>query len=458
MNVITRHSEFFRCVFAFKGVISLKKEEKTKRLRQYMLRNMMSLVAVSAVVIFSVTVLAKQRAEGQIIEVGILGDTAYFHAFVYDEDQSIQSGTLKVTLESQFDNRVQYIEPGLYTGYFENILANTQYTLSIKANEGFGDRVLASRTLHTRQNEGGKIIGYMQSTEDVFEEGAPLLISTLIADPENMFEIFYLDVTVIHDEFYTETYTLEVLELRSIAQLNPIYDSHLLVTLVLYGLTSAQERVDLDQMSFLSPRILYGSIYVEDASKTALYGTLYLDEMDSSDVMYRVIVKRGNQVIKTLSVDAQQEEQHYHGIPFTVTGLSKNTLYTLELEASYVNAVTQKIEKSIVSVIQAKTMNDHTLTIDATWSNNQIDVSILTDDPHLLFHNFRYYLYTLEGDYEEYLASSTLEVIANEHYSTTISTPETGTFVLYIYADKVLDQSVTYSWVVLRKMTFIGGE
>ncbi|MFA7075161.1 MAG: hypothetical protein WC152_00625 [Candidatus Izemoplasmatales bacterium] len=89
---------------------------------------------------------------------------AFTHDIVYqvnvtDSDGAITNDTLKIILENQFEYYEVLLEPGLSAGSFSNLNPNTQYTLSVRYDKGFGLEKLATQTIKTMEKDGAAFLG-----------------------------------------------------------------------------------------------------------------------------------------------------------------------------------------------------------------------------------------------------------------------------------------------------------
>ncbi|MFA6627517.1 MAG: hypothetical protein WCT17_03190, partial [Bacilli bacterium] len=135
------------------------KQFSTNRKRRIVL-HWMSSFAITVVAVVATISLSTRTPIGTFYQVEPYGNEIFYHVAVEDPDSTIISGTLYLSITNQLERIRIPLVIGEQSGSVVSLNGGMDYTLSILCNYGYGEGVLATRTIQTDSRYGGRITGW----------------------------------------------------------------------------------------------------------------------------------------------------------------------------------------------------------------------------------------------------------------------------------------------------------
>ncbi|MBN2696561.1 MAG: hypothetical protein JXR38_03370, partial [Bacilli bacterium] len=379
-------------------------QKKLQRQSRFeMLKTALQSVAITVSAVVAVVVFVPKSPIATLDNVQAFTNEVAFHVEVTDEDNAIYPGSLKAILENQTERYEQSLDLGSTSGSFIELNANTQYDLKIVAEKGFGLETLVQETVITETRVGGAIT----SNTLLSSPEADLLdydIGLLVSDPETEFKEIYLryGTRYASETEITNYQTVTLTPGQTSFMLTGISNFNLLVSVILEGVYFDDTVIVLDDFEFNTPFKLYAFLEPMQISDETIVLSMYLDSTSGLDANYQIIVKQDKMTVKSVQVDTDVGEGMHHGVEVEISGLKPNTVYTLELVASYINPIWLTREVALISSAEIETLSNFSSSVNVIETELYYEITITLEDPE---HNFQlgyYEVYQIEPDYEWY--------------------------------------------------------
>jgi hypothetical protein len=316
-----------------------KQLEKQSKLN--VIKTWLTSLSMTVGVVFLVVVFIPKSPKATFVQVTSHQHGVYYQVHVTDEDQAIETESLKIVLTNQLENYEQSLSLGFSLGAFENLKENTQYQLSIMANKGFGYEVLASQNVKTNSMQGG-IIANVKWIESEDEYLSNYLVDVKIFDDENAFKEVFLYAKKIHqshllsDDFSSYDEQYQIINQDEQITLESIYKENFQYHIVLVAVLNNDETIILDEVYFYTPYHPYAYFYIDYVSADEMAYSLYHTYEREVNVVYEVILLNNHRVIRTYEYESNPNEA-YHYEKNIIKNLKPNTSYEIKVYASYVD-------------------------------------------------------------------------------------------------------------------------
>lgn len=397
------------------------REQMKKKTRLEIVKSWMtSFVVAASAIIVAVTVIPKSPI-AEISRIQSFENKVVYQVDITDEDNAILNDTLEVRLDNQFENHVQSLYPGVNVGTFEALSPNTSYTISILGDKGFGKEVLASRKVQTEPKSGGAILSYqLMNPSEPFQPTYEM--SVLVEDPLSEYASVSLYYGVIYFQ-ETEPYGYSVIPIdqgASTVVLDQIYQPNSKVYCYLEATLVNSETVILDELTFNTPVHFEVYYYLNQISDSQITLSLYPENEIFSDVTYTFKLIKDGLVAATqiIQVEDLTDLMMHQDIQIVFDHLRKDTLYQLEVIATYQNPNTLQLEEIAGESMEIRTLSAFSYTIDIIEFDAYYEVTVNVTDPN---HNYqRVYVNIIEtgGEYEAYVDGSSYGFTPMDGYKT----------------------------------------
>jgi hypothetical protein len=379
----------------------LKKKSKFETIKSIIMSFTATVAAVVAVV-----VLVPTSPIAKIESVKAFTTDIVYQVNVTDQDGAITNDTLKVVLENQSEYHEVLLEPGLSAGSFSNLNPNTKYTLSVRYDKGFGLEKLATETIQTMEKDGAAFLGvsiidsnydyYIPYQIDIYYTNQSLTYQNLVL------YIAQVPYYQVEDPIY-EPYVIDLEGTSSITL--DVMNENTRVLAYLEATTTNNELIVLDELEFQTPLSIYASFYVDQIRPDGFGVSFYSDDSSTTEISYEVMIKQNKQTIKTVT-PPQFEEGTQHGESlWIISGLRDETLYTLELYATYSDPITLQPTTRLIETFEETTISKFSYTIDIKDLIDIYEVTITLDDPGHNYQIANYTTYQPSEDYDMWLDS-----------------------------------------------------
>jgi hypothetical protein len=382
---------------------TLKLQKKNKS-RLEILKSWMSSFVVTAVAVVAAVVYIPASPKAEIISLKAFEHEIVYQVDVVDPDHALDLSTLKVVLTNQFGSLEVPLSLGMNVGYFEDLTPNTDYVMKVYGSKGFGLENLVSESIKTSGSPGGAITGYQIVSESEFDYD--YLIDVFISDPESIYLSYVLEYGYAYDEEEEIIYQSEsILEPISSILIEGVSAYNVRVHLVLKGIKSNSDEVILDEVSYHVPFKLESSIYLDLVGMEEIIYSMYPDTYSGVSVTYTYNLYQGVQKIQEINILPSGELSHYGSQEVILSRLKSNTLYRVEVIATYVNPYTLRSESTVIHEEEVMTLPSFTATIEISEFATYYEVEIFVVDPSHLFQIPYVTLFEVTGDQPIYLYS-----------------------------------------------------
>ncbi len=376
-----------------------KKQEEFQR-RYDVLKNAMSMFAMSTVAVVAAVTLIPSSPKATIIETTPLETEISYQVEVTDEDNALDLDTLFVVLENQFDYYEQPITLGTQTGYFDQLETDTEYRLSVYGNKGFGQERLATKFITTTPEVGATLFNVSFDTEF---EASTYYVDIRVYDPEHL----YTDLTLYYGIKYYESEEIiySSIPITGNNEMIELHDIYIDESMHLYieG-TVDSENVYLDERWITPPFHLHASLYMDYLSSEEVGFYLYNDF--NIDVDYIMYVYQYEFLVEETVISLNDSMDH-HGSSFTVTDLEIDSTYSFVCIARYIDPQTLRMTEVTIYEEELTTLPEYSYTYDVTTFDTYIEVSITLTDTFDIFQSSYYEMYDTTDEFSNWIGGET---------------------------------------------------
>ncbi len=332
-------------------------QEKRKQFTRFqVLKSIFSSVIMTVVVVTAAVIFIPQSPEANILYLEPFNDRVLYQISVVDPDNAIIEDSLKVILENQLDYHESSLEPGDNNGYFEGLMAGSDYQIKVVADKGFGLEVLASENLETEVKTGGRITAVdVISHEDEMNE---ILVGYLISDPENQYQRIDIHYGLIYPSeetaFFYQTLSLDKTSQQ--VTLQGLHGGNARLHLIMEGFLGSGASVVLDERIVQLPYQLYASLYLTEVSDRLASVSIYADMCCEMEISYWLQLEVGDRVIQEAALDVSADPMTHEALTFSFTKLRPGHDYSITLMASYRDPYTLQSVQRAVSNVEFRTL------------------------------------------------------------------------------------------------------
>jgi hypothetical protein len=392
-----------------------------KRQKQHLILKMMSSFVITTVIVVA-TVFPPTAPIVELSSAEAFGNAVYYETNVIDSDSSFSEGSLKIVAESIWEKRETPLSLGKVTGTFDDLRAGTEYEISIRASQGFGEKIFQRKTVTTAHGYGGRLtlIEMVPSSDlenppsylnyrinsvynDEFEEITALRLRYAYLYPFDLME------TPVPDP--TDFSTVPIVGKTAETILQDIPNYNVTVFVFLDADLISGETVVLDQVIFRTPMIIHSSLYVTDVTPESIKLIFYQDNLYITDIFYTLRLLKEGVVLQSTIVPPQEPSGQFESTPpsLSFTGLLASTEYQIELLVTYIDPETQiEVTKTLQNMI-AQTAPPYTATVTFTDITLYYMVNVEVSDPSGTLQNWQYVIFTVdEFGFETYLETGQL--------------------------------------------------
>jgi len=398
--------------------VKLKKREENQK-RSNVLKNWFSSFFMTVGVVIVVVAFVPKSPQVTIESIQEFSQEVLYRVNVVDEDLAIIEDSLVISLENQFEHYEQPLVLGVTTGVFSNLTETTVYTVKVLADKGFGLEVLSKQQITTKDVLGAGVISNLL-TSPPESQTLNYQISTYASDPFDEVQAFYLDVyTISENELDPYSYLLGRYPLQegiSSVELSGIYSSNLTLQYQIIGVTDTGEQI-FYEYTFHTPVVLWASLYLNQVTfNTASFGA-YVEVIPGLDIQYEIRLYRHGKLIDTIDVtphgfDDHMQQESSHG--YTFEGLTRSTLYDVELVAMYTDYNTYVYTETTIQSLTFETTRIYQYTASVTETETGFVVQVDGMDPDNVFNQVTFTIYQgyeMDGEmYYYYYTSTTFDL------------------------------------------------
>ncbi|MDT8336240.1 MAG: hypothetical protein RQ856_00280 [Candidatus Izemoplasmatales bacterium] len=419
-----------------------------QRTKFEIIKSLFQAVTVTVVAVVAVTVFIPSSPKARFDEVKAFSHEIIYQVSVTDQDLVVEDNQLKLVLESQFERIEQWISIGQNYGSFSELDQNTQYSLKVVFDKGFGEEVLAKETVTTSNDLVAAISSISISPNSLYYE--PIYdIGISYGNIENYsnFQIRY--ATIYQDfeqEIFYDTYVLTMLENNVEMQ---FYDSsHVEFVIILEAMLDG-EWVILDEVRFAPPFSVDAYVYLSSYNDSEAHFNVYVEGSSNVEILYQMEVYLNDYLVNKVDyIPSANVEQH--GNEFVISGLKPDSDYTFSMKAWYTNPETLREEHVLIGEAFIHTLPSFIYEIEVVEYTTYYEVFITTNSSELNQAFYEIYYYESEFWYY-YLAGTSALVSDGENYTTSFIIDK----VIFeeFYIDIGIESSVNYQEIkIIRRI------
>ena len=359
------------------------KEKQKKFSRFQTLKSVFSSLIITTTAIVVAAVIIPRSPEAKIDNLDIYNNSIVYTINITDEDNAIISGTLQLQLINQFECYEKEIDLGLSSGIFEELNEDTQYTLKILADKGFGLEVLESKKITTYPNTGGSISSYNIDSSSF--DWLDYRINYFISDPQNEYisvNLRYATKAQYETEFLNyQTIVLNKLDDETLIQ--QIFNQNLEVNLILEATLLNNDVIELDNIIFHTPFKIYGSVYLYSLTNDKAILSIWAEPIENLEVKYEIRLKQGDFILRRIEYDIPDYDlgqAQFEEPLIEIDNLYQKTDYQIELVATYDNPYTLSKEEEVISFIEFTTLENFEYQYSIEEFDTYYEITITLDE------------------------------------------------------------------------------
>jgi len=401
------------------------KEQQNKLNRFQALKSIFTSFAMTVAVVVVAAVVVPKSPSGSIQSGEAFTNVITYTVNVVDEDSAILPDTLVIRLENQVEVYERSLELGISSGIFDNLNPNTEYTLKILANKGYGQELLDRMTLKTAERTGGAITGIvLVSEEDAWT--IDYSISYFISDPFDEYQTINLRYASkypsVPEYLFYSSFLLD--ESATETMIQGIYNENMEINIILEAVTWENETIVLENIVFHTPYRIYSSMGIEHVTNNSVSVYVWPEPVSDLEIEYELVLSRLGYVVDTYRVEPfiyDTEPMHqFESSEITFNGLASEKEYHLELIATYNDPYTLVEIVKILAAEDFTTTPDFSYNIDVTDNVDHYLVTI-TVEPETAIYDFAYYnIYTYIDGFQQFYSymSFNFETIDGKPFAT----------------------------------------
>ncbi len=400
--------------------------ERQKKLTRFQaLKSIFSSLLMTVTVVVVATIAIPKSPEAEILDLDIFTNQIVYNVFVKDSDSAIIEDTLIIELENQSELYTYPLQVGENTGVFTELSEDTEYTIRVLADKGFGPEVLDKETFKTYDKTGGAFTNIeLLSEPDFFELN--YLIGLFINDPFDE----YVSVQIRYgfkyeySEEILDFYTIPINKTDTEFFINGVFNENVEVHVYLEAVNTDSETIELDYMTFRTPYNLYGSFYLQQVSYNLISVSVYPEYPENVEIEYELVLMRNYVEIDKITLEQpnfDEEDFHHHfDASIIFDGLRPSVEYTLILIANYRNPYTLVEESKELYTEYITTLEKPRYDIEVVETIEGYEVIISADEPLNSYDLAYYYIYEASefGDIILEGQSYSFEYYDNQYHAT----------------------------------------
>jgi hypothetical protein len=427
--------------------------------RHHVIRYLWMFVAASAAILGGEQLVAQSNVSA-VIEASALTHQVLYSVDVSILDSASLSDPLKLVIESQFGETEQVVYGGKTEGVFENLRANTLYTLRLLINKGFGYVMIAKTSVRTTTGLSGGLSVLFESMDYGHGEAmVSVSIQAYFDDPEEellgatlRYAVFPLHVYYegdITDPTHYETITVN--PLSPFVTIGPFFNEGERLVLILEGETTSGI-VELVNSPFAFPVNFNHSLSVIDAGPDEIVVSAFVSVLYGIESTYEIELWDESSRIATQSFVPRGFTYDYVDTWIHFDRLLHTQYYSLRLIASYEDPISKLSRRVLLEVMDVYTTPTYSLRIkrsnEAGFQRITID---LYDPNHVLLRMGWQLTIGLTGTFVE--NPIVFEEVGTNRYhaSFLIGAPTDSWYRIRIIADKQVNESITYDDAIVAE-------
>lgn len=449
--------------------------QQNKNVRSQMLSKLISSFTVTTVVAVAAVVVVTNspKPTADFLSLSAVGNTIVYRVQVLDPELAISNDSLKMYVESPYEQYVTPISVGTTYGTHEMAHANSEYTFYVKASLGYGEETLAKSTVKSSNALSAAVVNFVIDPEldlQTHPETLRYLVTTAYSDPLETLSGIYLEYG------YYYTYASESSQSQPMnAQNDAVPDNftdiplsspnqetwiegipnynYTVVLRIVADLNDAS-RVVLDELEFNTPFTIDAYAYISDIGYDYVDFVMYQQANFGFDITFSLSLYKDDVLLET---DEFVNDSSSSGIGDMISSMLKasfanlaaSTNYSAELSVKYVDPYTFESRNFVAETIPFMTLPTYQYFVTAVDNISSIDVTITVNDPNNVLQSLYYEVLATIGGVEQYLSYGPLESLAqgeaNRVYFASIAKPtDVESFKINIYCTKMFGEASYY--------------
>ncbi len=365
-----------------------------------------SFVLTTTAIVIAVIVIPKSPV-AKIDDVKAFTNAIAYSVTITDSDNAIIEGSLQLVLENQFDEYNQSANLGVNTGIFDSLDPNTEYTLKIMADKGFGLEVLDKLKIETMEVSGGAITDINLLTPDT-EYLLDYQINYYISDPFSE----YQSLQIRYGYRYSDEYDFD--NFQTIALMNgdtsitipQLFNNNIEVLLRLEAITYDLNTITLDEISYFTPYQFYGEAYIDQVTNNSVSLSIWSETEEDINPSFELVLMESYYEVARKTYTPPITSSSF-GQPFQMEAdlilferLKADTDYSIRVLVTYINPYNKNQETKELSVLEFTTSKDYSYDLSIEDLGDSYRITIVLDDPEDFYDLAYYRIYRLDDSYD----------------------------------------------------------
>ncbi len=429
--------------------------------KETILRWMASLTVTVVTVATVVVVTAREEPTVRFTDVSAVGNQIVYHAEVLDPGQTLVTDSLVLDIQTSLEAYQIPIATGQINGTQEMRYLSSEYTLSIKGSQGFGQKTFATEKVTSNLELSGAITDYRLLS---MVEGFNYEVDVLIYNKDQILQTMWLHYG------YSQSYMYEVSQEPYISYLEDILITSEQVTIALGSIPTYSSNVyiylqgsdgtttyDLGSLIINNPLIVEPYLSISDLSfdYVDLFPSIF--PYDIPNLSGQIEVYDGANLFKSIDVTFASPQQTSGGEPMfedttvRVGSLQSSHEYRAILKVRYLDEASGNMLNKSSEELIFTTAPLFQIMVQVMPMGPDVNVNVNVDDPDYVITSLQYTLYEMTGPGQEiYLTSGSFnepQPGPMRTYSTTITKANPNPIRMEIYASKTIHSNYYYGLV-----------
>ena len=429
--------------------------------KETILRWMASLTVTVVTAATVVVVTSREKPIVRFTDVSAVGNQIVYHAEVLDPGQTLVTDSLVLDIRTSLEAYQIPISTGQISGTQAMRYLSSEYTLSIKGSQGFGQKTFATEKVTSNLELSGAITDYRLLSSI---EGFNYEVDVLIYNKDQILQTMWLHYG------YSESYMYEVSQEPYISYLEDIMITSEQVTIPLATIPTYSSAVylylqgsdgvttyDLGSLIINNPLIVEPYLSISDLSfdYVDLFPSIF--PYDIPNLSGKIEVYDGATLFKSIDVTFSSphqnsgEEPVFEDTTVRVGPLQSNHDYRAILKVRYLDEASGNMMDKASEELLFTTAPFFQMMVQVMPMGPDFNVNVNVNDPDNVISSLQYTLYEITGPGQEaYLTSGSFnepQPGPMRTYSTTITKSNPNPIRMEIYASKTIHSNYYYGLV-----------
>jgi len=378
-------------------------EQRQKLSRFQALKSIFSSFLLTTTAIVIAVIVIPTSPEAKINDVKAFSDAIAYSVTITDSDNAIIKGSLQLVLENQFDEYNQSANLGINTGIFESLKPNTQYTLKVMADKGYGLEILDKSVIQTKPTSGGAITNINLLTPDT-DYYLNYEIDCYISDSFSE----YQSIQISYGYRYSSEYDFDNFQTISLINgedsiiIPQILNNNIEVILRLEAITNSSNIIVLDEIIFYTPYQFYGEAYLSQVTNNSVSLSIWNESESDINPSFELVLMEGYYEVarKTYTPPSSLGQSfQMEGSQVLFDRLKPSTSYYIKVFITYSDPYNKNQMTKELNSLEFTTLANFEYDISIEDLGDSYQITIILKDPADFYNEAYYRIFKLDDDY-----------------------------------------------------------